>query len=106
MSYETFEKLCKERGIKPGRVSRETGIATSTLTCWKKGEYTPKADKLKKIADYFGVSVDYFLTGETSVKAESENPALEERAIELFNLYEKASPEVQKAVEILLKSAQ
>jgi transcriptional regulator with XRE-family HTH domain len=41
--------------VKPGRVSRETGISTATLTSWKQGKYTPKQDKLQKIADFFGV---------------------------------------------------
>lgn len=39
--YEIFEKLCKERGYTASRVSKETGIATSTLTSWKKGIYIP-----------------------------------------------------------------
>ena len=63
MGYETFEKLCKKRGVKPADVSRATGIATATLTSWKKGAYSPKQDKLQKMADFFGVSVDYLITG-------------------------------------------
>lgn len=104
--YKIFEELLEEKGLTAYRVAKDTGLNPAMFTGWKNGSYTPKADKLKKIADYFNVPVDYFFTGETSVKTESENPALEEKAIELFNLYEKASPEVQKAVEILLKSAQ
>ena len=42
-------------------VAKATGIATATLTEWKKGTYTPKVDKLQAIAKYFGVSVGYFL---------------------------------------------
>ena len=64
MSYQHFKKLCDDAKVRPSEVSRATGVATSTLTEWKKGSYTPKADKLQKIADYFGVSVDYLLTGE------------------------------------------
>lgn len=60
--YEFFEKLLKDRGITAYKVSKETGIATSTLTNWKKGLYTPKVDKLQKIADYFGVPLEYLLT--------------------------------------------
>jgi repressor LexA len=33
----------------------------STFTDWKRGRSKPKAEKLKILADYFGVSVDYFL---------------------------------------------
>lgn len=64
MSYERFKELCEKANVRPSEVSRATGIATSTLTEWKKGSYTPKADKLQKIADFFGVSVEYLMTGE------------------------------------------
>lgn len=58
--YETFERLLREHGVTPYRVSKATGITTATLTSWKQGKYTPKQDKLQKIADFFGVSVDVF----------------------------------------------
>lgn len=64
MGYEVFDELCKKRGIRPFHVSKATGISTATLTAWKKGDYTPKADKLQLIADYFGVSMEYLMTGE------------------------------------------
>lgn len=64
MYYEAFEKLCLVRGIKPIEVSRATGISTATLSSWKKGKYTPKSDKLQKIADFFQVSLDFLTTGE------------------------------------------
>lgn len=70
--YEIFEKLLKERNVTPYRVSKETGISTSTFTEWKKGSYTPKQDKLKKIADYFGVTVDYFLDGESETSLDDD----------------------------------
>ena len=64
MYYDNFQELCKRKGVKPGTVSRETGISTSTLTAWKQGKYTPKPEKLQKIADYFGVTLEYLMTGE------------------------------------------
>ena len=64
MYYENFEKLCIANGIKPGTVSKATGISTATLTSWKQGKYTPKSDKLQIIADYFNVSLDYLMNGE------------------------------------------
>ena len=42
-------------------MSKATGIGQNTLSNWKTGRSNPKADKLKILADYFGVSVDYFL---------------------------------------------
>lgn len=62
--YKIFEELCKENGVTPYRVCKETGITTATISNWKAGRYTPKADKMQKIADYFGVSLEYLMTGE------------------------------------------
>lgn len=61
--YEIFEQLMKIHGYTAYKVSVETGIAQSTLSDWKKGKSTPKADKMQKIADLFGTSVDYLMTG-------------------------------------------
>lgn len=63
--YAIFEELCNYRDVTPYRVGKETGIATSTFSDWKNGKSTPKTDKLQKIADYFGVNVDYLLTGKS-----------------------------------------
>lgn len=59
--YTKFEDLLHKRGIKSYQVSKETGVSQVTLSQWKNGRSTPKVDKLKKIADYFGVTIDYFL---------------------------------------------
>ena len=86
--YSIFEKLCSERGITAYRVCKETGITTSTLSNWKAGRYTPKADKLKKIADFFGGSVEYLLTGkeEQSNVSEIKDPDLKEEYLNLEKL--------------------
>ncbi len=62
--YEIFEKLCAEKGVTPYRVCKETGLTTSTISNWKAGRYSPKQDKLQKIADFFSVSIEYLMTGE------------------------------------------
>lgn len=59
--YEKFQKLLEERNVTAYEVAKQTGVAQSTLSAWKSGEYTPKVDKLISIADYFGVPLSYFL---------------------------------------------
>jgi transcriptional regulator with XRE-family HTH domain len=61
--YEVFEQLLQKYGITAYKVSKDTGITQSTLSDWKRGRSTPKTDNMKKIADYFGVSVEYLMTG-------------------------------------------
>lgn len=59
--YSKFENLLKDNNITAYQVSKETGVTTATLSEWKTGKYTPKIDKILKLADYFGVTAEYFL---------------------------------------------
>ncbi len=58
MFYDNFIKLCKEKGVTPSAVMRTIGLNKSSASYWKKGT-TPSSDTLRKLADYFGVSMDY-----------------------------------------------
>ena len=59
--YDAFKKLMDERGLTSYRVSLDTGIPQTTLSDWKNGRSKPKVDKLKILADYFGVSLETFV---------------------------------------------
>ena len=60
--YEQYVRLREAKGLSDYQVQKETGLSAGTLYNWKNKKYVPKIDKLKKIADLFGVTVDYFLT--------------------------------------------
>ena len=64
MEYRIFEGLLQMHNLTVYKVSKATGIAQSTFSDWKSGRSTPKSDKLKKLADFFGVSVSYLLGGD------------------------------------------
>ena len=87
--YEIFERLLKEKNVKVADVTRATGIASSTFTDWKKGRYTPKQDKLQRIADYFGVTIDYLMNGEekewTPTLTEKDEKDLDKKVENLLN---------------------
>lgn len=61
--YEIFEQLLQKNGISAYKVSKEAGVTQTALSNWKNGRNTPSAQTLQKIADYFGVSIDYLMTG-------------------------------------------
>ena len=73
--YEIFLKLLEEKGVSAYKVGKATGIAGSTFTDWKTGRSAPKQDKLQKIADYFGVTLDYLMTGEDQNSPYSDDMA-------------------------------
>ena len=71
MFWDIFIKLCAKHGKKPNPVAKELGFGTAAVTHWKNGAI-PRDISLRKIADYFGVTVDYLLGNEAEQK---EKPA-------------------------------
>lgn len=59
--YEKFAELLDKTNKTAYQVSKDTGIPQSVLSDWKRGRSNVKTDKLKILADYFGVSIEYFL---------------------------------------------
>lgn len=74
--YEIYCKLRDSKGVKDSDVVKATGIIKSTFSDWKSGRSKPKNDKLQKIADYFGVTIDYLMTG---IEDKKESPVLTAR---------------------------
>ncbi len=62
--YERIESLRKERKISQGNLEKELGFSNGSISKWKTS--MPKPERLQKIADYFGVTVDYLMTGNES----------------------------------------
>ena len=60
--YEVFERLLKERNITSYRVAKDTGLSQTMFSDWKSGKSKPKVDKLKILADYFGVNIEHFIS--------------------------------------------
>lgn len=65
--YEIFEKLLQKYGVTAYKVSKATGVTQTSLSNWKSGRSTPSAKTLQKIADYFGVSIEYLMTGKEDI---------------------------------------
>ena len=60
MFWNVFYGLCLLHDKKPNPVAKELGISSGTITKWKNGSL-PNSSALRKLADYFDVSVDYLL---------------------------------------------
>ena len=59
---EHLARVMKAKGVSAYRVAKDLDITQSTLSDWKSGRSMPKTDKLSKIAEYFGVTIEYFVT--------------------------------------------
>lgn len=60
MFYDNFLILCGIAEKSPNAVAKELGFSNSAVTYWKRGSI-PKADTLRKVADYFGITTDELL---------------------------------------------
>ena len=81
MFWEIFSQLCREKNIKPNPLGSLLGISSATITGWKNGKI-PSGNNLLKIAEFFGVSIEYLLTGK-----ERENMKLSINERELLSLF-------------------
>lgn len=68
--YERVNELCIKRGISITALAMELGFSKGTPTNWKTMTKPPRAENVKKIADFFGVDPAYF-TVENSVDVQS-----------------------------------
>ena len=72
--YEMLDLLCKEKGVKGGRMCTELGLSKSLMTDLKSGRKKGvNAETAQKLASYFGVSVGYLL-GEEEKDTKKEQP--------------------------------
>lgn len=84
MFWENFVRQCEKIAKSPTVVVEELGFKRSAVTSWKNGAL-PQVKNRKKIADYFGISVD-------------------EQMQTIVDLLNGATQEERDAVETLLKS--
>lgn len=55
--YDRVNELCRERGISITALALALGFSKGTPTNWKTMTKPPRAENVKKIAEYFGVTV-------------------------------------------------
>ena len=90
MFWEKFILLCEKKNKSPNMVCSELGLSTAIATKWKNGSI-PRDTTLLKIADYFGVSVEYFKGEPERAQAESETIALDHNNLRMVPLFETVS---------------
>lgn len=68
MFYDRWEELRQKKGVSRQKACEDCGYARTAWNKWKLGA-VPNGEGLQTIADYFGVTTDYLLTGEETKKA-------------------------------------
>lgn len=74
--YNKVDLLCRERGISISRIGEVIpglNVTGGSVSGWKKGA-VPRNDKIRAIADYFDVTVDYLMGTEEEDGIPAERP--------------------------------
>lgn len=101
--WNIFIELCNKLDKAPNVVAKELGIPSGSITAWKNG-VIPQTRTVKKIADYFGVSVSYLLGNEEKEKTPDENNLTEGEKL-LLQLFRQVPEEKQPHLIQLIKVA-
>lgn len=101
MFWNTFVELCSKNKVSPNAVCKELGFSNATATKWKNGS-EPRDTTCNKIADYFGVSVDYLLG-----KSYSEHEEVTQQEKELLKMLKQLNEDdLKTALRIVQRLAE
>lgn len=62
MLLKNIIRLCKEKNVSVAKLERETGISNGTISRW--GTSSPTVENVRKVAEFFGVTVDALISEE------------------------------------------
>lgn len=100
MFYENYVSYCKKVGKSKTEVARQIGKSSKSVTGWKNGA-VPRNGTLKKLADYFGITVEELMG---TKKEPAGDGGLDEQMKNIVNLLSDATKEERDAVETLLEA--
>lgn len=66
LMIDRINELARKKGVSISTIEKTLGLSNGIIGKWKK--QSPSCDKLKLVADYFNVSVDYLITGKEYFK--------------------------------------
>lgn len=105
---ERIKNLCKEKGCSVNQLEIDCGFGKGYISKLEKSK--PNSEKLQKIADYLGVSLDYLMNGETSEFSKeqafldfkiSQDLALKSAIEKYYTLSEKEQKHVIELIALL-----
>ena len=99
--YTRIKELCESRGISMAKLSEDLGIAASLIRKWKTTT-SPSVYRVKMIAEYFGVSVDY-LIGLSDIKDSAEKLVGDEDFVSLQRAKSRMSPQDKERMMGMLR---
>lgn len=80
---DRIDKLINERGITSKQLAQEIGVSQGNISDWRKDRSKPSSEVLKRIAEYFNVSID-FLYGYSENQTQKTESRLTSKEIDLL----------------------
>lgn len=92
-----LKQLRETRGITQTELAKQLGVVRSTICFYESEQHSPTPEMLIKLADFFGVTVDYLLGREAETPASVHTPTTNETEAEreLLTLFRELSPYLQ-----------
>ncbi len=87
-------------------VGKKLGVTKATVQRYESGEIDIPFDRICQLSEIYNVDPGYLFPDYSVKKQVSDNNTEVEKALELYRLYKEANPQIQNAVEVLLKPAQ
>ena len=87
-------------------VGRKVGVSKATVQRYESGEIDIPYERICQLSEIYNVEPGYLFPDSSEMKQVADNETEVRKAIELYKLYKQANPQIQNAVEVLLKSAQ
>ena len=99
--YFRIKALCAERNITIKQLETECNLGENRVYHWQ--NQTPSFEKVKRIADYFGVSMDY-LCGSTDIRTPAAQILSDEDMVAFQRARENTTPANRKAMMDILRA--
>ncbi|MGI5935221.1 MAG: helix-turn-helix domain-containing protein [Oscillospiraceae bacterium] len=100
MFYDNYKKLCEQAGKSESRVLRDLNLSHSLLQRWKNGGQPTNPTK-KKLAEYFGITIDELMSP-TKKPDTISDVELSEIELEIIKAFRKLPLDKRRFVEELV----
>lgn len=101
-----LKELRETAKISQMELAQKLGVKQSTISTWERGRRDPDTDTVKKLAEIFGVSIDYLLElNNDNEKASPEEDAIRKKEVVLIENFKKL-PEEQQAFVLRMVQAE
>ena len=100
---DKIKRLRQEKNWSQDQLAEKIDIGRRFISNYETGKNLPSASTLQKLAEVFGVSVDYLLSDEQT-KNLASIPIVDKTLLEYFEEIQNMNPSDQQAIKTLLEA--